>query len=241
MPTPQRILVFRHEPFEHLGYFAEILNQHDIPFVYRNLDEEPPEPALSAYTGLVVMGGPQSANDPLPGIRAELKWIEQALAAKIPILGICLGAQLLAKALGARIYKNGAPEIGWEPVFFTETSAADPVFGGLPSPTTFFHWHGETFDLPGGAEWLAYSEKCRHQAFRWGRTAYGIQFHPEITPEMIVDWSSQPANCGDVATLPGPIDAHAFDTASLARRVFEGWLGTFLVQAAEGSNFKPIS
>ena len=131
---------------------------------------------------------------------------------------------MLAKSLGARVYKNPVKEIGWAPVHFTEQGKRDPLFAGLASPITFFHWHSDAFDLPTGAEWLAYSENCRHQAFRAGRNVYGIQFHPEITPEMIADWSSQPVGCGGAETLGGTIDPHAFDTAPAARLVLEAWL-----------------
>jgi len=220
------ILVVRHEPFEHLGRFAEILEQKKIPCFYKDLGEPMAldAGALDTCRGVIIMGGPQSANDSLPGLLAELKLIEQAVAAGTPVLGICLGAQLIAKALGARVYRNPDKEIGWAPVYFTEAAARDPVFSGIGSPAMLFHWHGETFDLPAGAEWLAYSDKCRHQAFRFGTNVYGVQFHPEITPEMIVDWPAQPANCGDVHTLDAPLDPHVVDTAPLARRMLEGWL-----------------
>ncbi|MSV34313.1 MAG: type 1 glutamine amidotransferase [Bryobacterales bacterium] len=221
MPTSGSILVLRHEPFEHLGYFADILQEHSIPFEYSDLGDDLD---LAGRSGLIVMGGPQSANDPLPALAAELRLIAQAIRTGIPVLGICLGSQLIAKALGARVYRNPEKEIGWAPLYFTEAAQQDPLFSGIPSPTTFFHWHGETFDLPAGAEWLAYSDRCRNQAFRHPGNVYGIQFHPEITPAMIEDWSAQPVNCGDVEDLPGPIDPHAFDTATLARRVLHGWL-----------------
>jgi GMP synthase (glutamine-hydrolysing) len=220
------ILVLRHEPFEHLGYFATHLREANIPFIYKDLGQPI---SLNGYTGVIVMGGPQSANDPDPGIAGEIRLIGDAVASGIPILGVCLGAQLIAKALGAPVYRNQATEIGWAPVYFTEAAKLDPVFGhfaagGLASPTTFFHWHGETFDLPQGAEWLAYSDLCRHQAFRYNRNVYGVQFHPEIEPAMIVDWSAQPANCGDVDSLTEPIDPYAVDSQGLARTVLDGWL-----------------
>jgi GMP synthase (glutamine-hydrolysing) len=218
------ILVVRHEPFEHLGRFAEILKQVQTPFFYKDLGEPL---ALDGCAGVIVMGGPQSANEPLAGLVAELKLIEQAVLAETPVLGICLGAQLIAKALGARVYRNPEKEIGWAPVYFTEAAGRDPVFGGVDSPSVLFHWHGETFDLPAGAELLASSDKCLHQAYRFGPNVYGVQFHPEITPEMIVDWSAQPANCGDVVTLGAPLDPHAVDTEPLARRILEGWLSVF--------------
>jgi GMP synthase (glutamine-hydrolysing) len=224
-PAPvaaRSLLVLRHEPFEHLGYFAEILTDRHIPFVYSDLKDSLD---LANHDGVIVMGGPQSANDAV--MSSEVHFIRQMIDAKTPVLGICLGAQLIAKALGSHVYRNREKEIGWAPVYFTDAAASDPVFGGLSSPATFFHWHSETFMLPAGAESLAHSDKTRQQAFRYRDTIYGIQFHPEITPEMIVDWSAQPLNCGDVETLPAPIDPHAADTAPLARKVLEGWLETF--------------
>jgi GMP synthase (glutamine-hydrolysing) len=222
------ILVLRHEPFEHLGHFARHLASRNIPFIYRDLGQPL---SLDGYAGVIIMGGPQSANDREPGLLAELRVIEEGLEAELPILGVCLGAQLIAKALGARVYKNTAEEIGWAPVYFTEAAKGDRVLGDFKSPTTFFHWHGETFDLPQGAEWLAYSELTRHQAFRHGRDVYGVQFHPEIQAEMIVDWSAQPVNCGDVEKLTEAIDPHAVDSESLARAVLDGWL-SLTVRAA---------
>jgi GMP synthase (glutamine-hydrolysing) len=218
------ILVLRHEPFEHLGRFAHHLTSLGLPFEYKDLGQSL---SLDGHTGLIIMGGPQSANDADPGLAAEMRLIAGAVEKHLPVLGICLGAQLIAKALDARVYKNAEKEIGWAPVYFTSAAKGDPVLGSFASPTTFFHWHGETFDLPPNAESLAYSDVCRQQAFRYQRNVYGIQFHPEIEPEMIVDWSAQPANCGDVENLSGPIDAQAFDSAAAARAVLDGWLSLF--------------
>ncbi|HWZ30335.1 MAG TPA: type 1 glutamine amidotransferase [Bryobacteraceae bacterium] len=218
------LLVLRHEPFEHLGLFTELLNANHIPFVYHDLGD--PMPALG-HSGLVVLGGPMSANDSLPGLADELAMIERALDRGVPLLGICLGSQLIAKALGARVYRNGALEIGWETVHLTDAGRRDPVFQGIESPATFFHWHSETFDLPPGAEWLAWSEKTRYQAYRVGSSVYGVQFHPEVTAGMIEDWSREPVNCGDIAMLSRPIDARAHDQSGLARQIMENWLQTF--------------
>jgi GMP synthase (glutamine-hydrolysing) len=217
------VLVLRHEPFEHLGHFAPILEENRVEYRYHDLGEPmPTEP----YDGLIIMGGPMSANDDLPGLKDELVLIEKALHEETPVLGICLGSQLIARALGARVYRNTALEIGWEPVWLTEAGRGDALLGSMASPELFFHWHGETFDLPGGAEWLAYSEKCRHQAFRYGRRVYGIQFHPEITAAMIEDWCLQPVNCGDVAAV-GKIDPLAGDGVGAARKIVEGWVKLF--------------
>jgi GMP synthase (glutamine-hydrolysing) len=215
------LLILRHEPFEHLGHFAGVLEECNVAYRYHDLgDPLPPEDP----NALIIMGGPMSAHDDLPGLGDELRFIERALEKDVPLLGVCLGSQLIAKALGARVYRNAELEIGWEPVWLTETGRTDVLLGGIPSPETFFHWHGETFDLPAGAEWLAYSEKCRHQAYRYGRRVYGLQFHPEVSSEMIADWCSQPVNCGDVAQLTVPIDAGLHDTRAAAGRILKAWL-----------------
>ena len=217
------LLVLRHETFEHLGHLAKGLEDRGIHFTYKDLGQKL---RLDAQRGLIVMGGPQSANDDSIALAAEIALIREAIAREIPILGICLGAQLIAKALGARVYRNATEEIGWAPVFFTERAAHDPVLGRLPSPTTFFHWHGETFDLPSGAECLAYSELCPLQAFRFGAKVYGLQFHPEVTSDMIVDWCAQPVNCGGVERLTRPVDAQAHDPGPAALQILNGWLST---------------
>jgi GMP synthase (glutamine-hydrolysing) len=222
-PVERRsLLVMRHEPFERLGYFEEVLRERHISFTYSDLGDVLD---LGTHDGLIVMGGPQSAND--QKMAGELHFIQQALDTKTPVLGICLGAQLIAKALGAHVYRNPEKEIGWAPVYLTDAGSGDPVLGRLPSPSMFFHWHSETFMLPPGAVSLAYSDKCRQQAFRFHDTVYGIQFHPEITPEMIVDWSAQPVNCADADTLDAPLDPNAANSGPLARQILEGWLYTF--------------
>jgi GMP synthase (glutamine-hydrolysing) len=222
MSIPHPILVLRHERFEHLGHFAPLLMARGISFSYHELNDPFPTADPAA---LVVLGGPMSANDAF--LAPELHLIRRSLSRDIPILGICLGSQLIAKALGASVYRNPTLEVGWYDVHLTESARTDPVVAGLESPTTFFHWHGETFDLPPGAEWLAWSDRCRHQVYRYRHNVYGIQFHPEITPEMIDDWQSQPVNCGDVATLDHPLDPHAFNAEPSAKHILENWLSTF--------------
>jgi GMP synthase (glutamine-hydrolysing) len=217
------ILVLRHEPFEHLGHFADALDAQSVSYIYHDL-HDPIQP--QEHSRVIIMGGPMSANDTFPELAAELRLIERALSTGVPMLGICLGSQLIAKALGARVYRNATSEIGWAPVHLTEAGQEDPLFRGIVSPATFFHWHSETFDLPSRAEWLAYSERCRHQAYRYGRNVYGLQFHPEITAEMIADWCTQPVNCGDVTNLEAPIDPTAENSAHAARQILNAWLLT---------------
>ena len=166
-----------------------------------------------------------SANDDLPWIQHEIAAIREAVHRGIPVLGICLGAQLIARALGARVFRNPEKEIGWSPLHWTAAATTDPLFHGFSAPETVFQWHGETFDLPPDAEWLAYSEACRNQAFRAGAGVYGLQFHLEVTPAMIADWCAQDANCGDVRELEAPIDPrrNAARLAALSNIVFGRW------------------
>ena len=195
---PDSVFVFRHVPFEGLGLIRAPLEERGISIEFADLYRPgAPLPDLTRAAGLIFMGGPMSANDDLPYLRQELQLIAQALERRLPVLGVCLGAQLIAKALGAKVYRNAVKEIGWFDIHLTEAAARDALFAGIGPVETVFHWHGETFDLPSGAEWLAYSEACRHQAFRAGAGVYGLQFL-EVTPAMIADWCAQDANRGDV-------------------------------------------
>lgn len=220
-----KVLVFRHVPFEGAGRIASVLAQRNIELEYA--DRYVPSaatPDISAYAALIFLGGPMSANDDLPYLQQEMEWISQAAARDQPVLGICLGAQLMARSLGARVYRNPEKEIGWFDLHFTQAAARDALFAGVPKATVF-HWHGETFDLPQGAEWLASSVRCRHQAFRFGKKQYGLQFHLEVTPGMISDWCLQEENCGDVRNLDRPLDPHrhSAELADLSNLVFGHW------------------
>lgn len=141
---------------------------------------------LDTCDGLVVMGGPMSVNDGerYPWIETETRLIAGAIERNMPILGVCLGAQLIAKALGARVYPAPEKEIGWFPVRRVDP-AESGAFAGGPATFTPFHWHGETFDLPRGARRLAETEVCPNQAFQFGRRVIGLQFHIEATPESV--------------------------------------------------------
>jgi GMP synthase-like glutamine amidotransferase len=220
------VFVFRHVPFEHLGLIAPALESRCKATKYVDAFQEGTA-AISDQDAeaFIFMGGPMSANDNLAYIRDELRLIERAAMAGKPLLGICLGAQLIAKALGSRVYPNPVKEIGWYSIRWTEGAMRDELLTGLSGEETVFHWHGETFDLPDGAEWLASSRQCRNQAFRWGNGIWGFQFHLEVTPEMIADWIRQDLNSGDVReleSLPDP-DANAARLAGLSSLIFGRW------------------
>jgi GMP synthase (glutamine-hydrolysing) len=220
------ILVIRHVRFEDVGHIGPVLRSRGIGIRYLDIG------AQADYTpdvaGLVLMGGPMSVNDPDPWVKSEIQVVEGAIERGIPVLGICLGAQLVAKALGARIFANRVKEIGWFPVEWQADGQTDPLLKGLAEPETIFHWHGETFDLPAGARWLASSERCAHQAFRYGKNVHGFQFHLEVTPEMIEGWVNEDANCGDVRELSEPIDPHQNSKRlrELANLIFGRWADT---------------
>jgi len=225
--TDNPVAVIRHIPFEHLGRIGPALDAAGLIYRYFDLFAGAAPADAARSPALILMGGPMSANDADEYLQFELRLIEATASAGKPVLGVCLGAQLIAKALGARVYRNAVKEIGWFPLHFTEAGKADALLGGLPDPSTVLQWHGETFDLPSGAVHLAWSEGCRNQAFRYGTHVYGFQFHLETTAEMIAEWCRQDANCGDVRELREPLDPLAFDgeQARAAELVFGRWAG----------------
>jgi len=221
-----RVQIFRHIPFESAGHIERILEGCGIAFDYADVFREGAAvPDGRDAAGLIFMGGPMSANDGFAYIRAELEVIARAIGRGQPLLGVCLGAQLIAKAAGARVFRNPEKEIGWFDVHVTDEGARDPLFRCFDPPESVFHWHGETFDLPAGATWLAWSERCRHQAFRIGSNVYGLQFHLEVTPEMIADWCGQDANCGDMRELDAPPEParNRQRLLHLSEQVFGAW------------------
>jgi GMP synthase-like glutamine amidotransferase len=168
-----------------------------------------------------------SVNDPLPWLAEEQRLILEAIERNQPVLGVCLGAQVIAKTLGAQVRRNPVKEIGWFDIRMTAAAQNDRLFAGLAGEETVFHWHGETFDLPPGAVLLASSQACVNQAFRVGAAVYGLQFHLEVTPGMIADWCTQDLNSGDVRELSAPLDPERNQArlAELADLVFGRWSG----------------
>jgi GMP synthase-like glutamine amidotransferase len=186
-----RALVLQHVAIEGPGTLASYLETRGWTLTTVALYEGArlPEDAQE-YQAVIVMGGPMGVYDEAeyPFLRDEHHFLTCMLAQGVPLLGICLGSQLLAKALGARVYRNPQKEIGWYTVDLTPAGAADPLFAGLTSPVPVFQWHGDAFDLPAGATPLASSPLCTHQAFRYGDRVYGLLFHLELTPDVIHRW-----------------------------------------------------
>ncbi len=149
-----------------------------------------PHPPQGQYDGLVVLGGPMQSwdDDAFPHLQRVMALIRQFHHRGKPVLGICLGAQLIARAFGAAVYPHTAPELGFTPLFPLDSAAADPVLRSFPAGMAMLEWHSDSFDLPAGADWLMASENCKHQAFRLGASTYGLQFHPEATLEIAQGW-----------------------------------------------------
>jgi len=182
-----KIYVLQHHPVETLGTIADALEGAALAWQYvRVYDGQPVPSSMKGAGGLIVMGGPMGVyqTDRYPWLRDEMRLIEDAVKSNLPTLGVCLVAQILAAALGAKVERNpNGKEIGWHPIKLGDSAQHDRLMRGLPATLTPFHWHGDIFDLPPGAVLLASSEKTPCQAFRYGDKAYAFQFHFEVTPD----------------------------------------------------------
>ncbi len=228
----KQVIALRHVAFEGLDGFEPVFRRHGYTVDYFDMCDgiHTVEDMRSADI-LVVLGGPISANDEArhPFLTSELKAIEQRLKENRPLMGICLGSQLIARAAGARVYASGAREIGFGNVTLTAAGEKSPLAPFAGDPVTL-HWHGETFDLPDGAILLASSDQCENQAFSMGDAVIGFQFHPEATGRNIDHWLVGHCAELDAAGIdPRPIREHAarYGDALTAKagRVAELWLG----------------
>lgn len=199
------VAIFRHTPTEGPGYFATFLERHGIAWELIPVDAGAPIPASpEAYAGLCFMGGPMSVNDPLPWIEKTCALIRNAVAAGIPVLGHCLGGQLMAKALGGRVTPNPVKEIGWGAARIEAGEIPGHWFNGLQGEVTVFQWHGETFSLPPQAVRLLTNDFCANQMFALG-PHLAMQCHVEMTPELVAawcpDWETETAGAVERAAI----------------------------------------
>ena len=212
-----RLLVFQHVAAEPLGTLDPLIRRRGHRMRFVNFERDPDaQPDMDRYHGLIVLGGPMNVEDQAhrAHLRTELKAIERALAQNKPVLGICLGSQLLAHVLGAPIQRLPQPEIGWYDLATTEHGRADPVLGALGAGTAVFQWHSYGFDLPAGAQHLAASAGWGQQAFRAGDNAYGFQFHLEMNAALIERWLATPAYVEELAQAGLGHDAAAIRAAT---------------------------
>ena len=216
-----RMAVLQHVEFEGPAAVADWAAGRGFPLRLFHLHRDPTLPSLADFDMLTVMGGPMSANDEAKfgWLAPEIDLVREAIAADKTVLGICLGAQIIAKALGARVYPGSAKEIGWFPV--QRTAGSHSLFDGLPDSFTPFHWHGETFDLPHEATLLANSKITETQAFAVGRRVLGLQFHMEATEDSVR------------ALLKGA--AH-----EIGHGVFEQQPGTILASLDQCATLRPL-
>jgi GMP synthase (glutamine-hydrolysing) len=229
------VLVLQHIACEPPGAYEDVMLERDVRVHRVELDEGEPLPDWHDFDAIVAMGGPMSAVDDqeLPWLREEKRAIGEAVRSGLPYFGACLGVQLLASSLGARVYPGPEPEVGLLPVALTEEARRDPVFEGVPPRLLTLQWHGDTFDLPDGATLLATSPEYENQAFRFASHAYGVQFHVEVDPAMAREWAEVPSYAeyldrvlgpGSLSDVIGELEENAATMLGHARRMFGGWL-----------------
>jgi GMP synthase-like glutamine amidotransferase len=179
-----RVHVLQHLPFEGLGSIETWLQERGAHVEFTSFYESTALPEVAGLDLIIALGGSMSVNDEsrFPWLGPERHFLREGMEKGAAVLGVCLGAQLIARALGARVYPNAQKEIGW---FDIEATAEKSDIFRLPPSARVFHWHGETFDLPSGAVRLAKSAACENQAFQWGRRVIGLQFHLEMTPNSL--------------------------------------------------------
>jgi GMP synthase-like glutamine amidotransferase len=230
------IRIFRHIACEGPGFLASCLQRRGLAYEVIALDqgESVPE-SLDDVSGLVFMGGPMSVNDPLPWISEELALIRRAAAIKLPLLGHCLGGQLIAKALGGKVSANPVREIGWHPVSQVVHPVAQNWLGQLPKTFEVFHWHGETFSIPPGATHLLSSDHCRNQGFVIGNTL-ALQCHIEMTVDMVREWTECYSNeleepLGSVQSgesILEKLDERAANLNKVAESIYGRWIKSLI-------------
>jgi len=232
----RKLLVFQHSAREPLGALDPLLRRAGFRIRYINFSRQPDlKPDVSRYNALVVLGGPMNVDQQQlhPHLSTEIAVIREALARGIPILGICLGAQLLAAALGANVQPNNVREIGWYRLHATGAAGGDPLCRHIADHHVF-QWHAYTFDLPPGAVHLASTPTCPNQAFRYGDRAYGLQFHLEADLQLIQRWLHVPEYRAE-AEAAGPehhlehilrdTHQHSPQALTLSERVFGEFIG----------------
>jgi GMP synthase (glutamine-hydrolysing) len=200
----KKVIVFQHVAHKILGTLNPTLKKRGLNIRYVNFERTPDEsPSLDKYNGLIILGGHMGVyeGETYKHIRVELKLIEEALKKQIPVLGICLGAQMLAHVLGSHVRRHSEMEVGWCDITLTDEGLQSKLFSHFNPTEKIFQLHGDTFDVPNGAKHLAYSPLCKGQAFSYGENAFGLQFHLEVDTPMIKRWLGNPKNQQEIFSL----------------------------------------
>jgi len=234
------LAVLQHEREMGLGAFAGLLDRAGVHYELLTTGGAR-LPDAAEFDGVLVLGGSLAADD--PALLETRRWIRNAVLREVPILGVCLGGQLLATALGGSVGPALCPEIGVHDVF--RTAKHDPLFSGLPGRFAAFGWHEHEFKLPPGAVSLAGSLACEHQAFRFGSNAYGLQFHSEVRTEDLEQWPTVRAYAGLIERaaarwdeVAAELDRVTPELDELARKVLDGWLGLVTDRGAVGERLR---
>jgi GMP synthase (glutamine-hydrolysing) len=233
-----RIVVLQHERETGLGAFAALLDGARVDYrVVETLSGRLPDP--SAFDGAIALGGSLNAYD--SRLLETRRWIRNGVLRGLPFLGVCLGGQLLASALGADVERQARPELGLHDLYLTDAARSDPLFSDLAGRLTVFGCHEDRFELPRGGVPLAGSIACTYQAFRFGAAAYGLQFHPEVRSGDLANWARVPGyrrmlNTASVTPdhLAGELERAAPDLDVLARQLLDRWLGLLAGVDARG-------
>jgi len=224
-------LVLQHLDIEPPALIGEVLEHagHRLTTVHLDQGEQLPS-TYHDIDGILIMGGPQSANDASDYIKAELTWIEGAIKQGIPMLGLCLGAQLMAKAAGAEVFPSPVRELGWFPIYHTIETESDPLFGQMPDGLAVFQWHGESFSLTDHMTPVAMHPDVPAQAFRLGKAQYGMQFHIEVSEGIVESWitfgASESAHLGaeGISLLHKDTSLYLESMQSYCRKMVNSWL-----------------
>lgn len=238
----RKVLVFQHVANEILGTLNPALKKQGLNIRYVNFERDPEaSPSVEKYNGLIVLGGYMGVYeaDQYTHIKTEIKLIEQALKKNIPILGICLGAQILAHVLGSEVRKSAEKEMGWYDVELTTAGENSPLLSHFKKTEKIFQMHGDTFDIPKSCEHLAISKICPAQAFSYGTKVFGLQFHLEVDEAMILRWLNNPKNQKDILESQGKVSDEQMraetalylkNSLSLSEQTFKKFIDLFALK-----------
>jgi len=235
------VLMIQHAQHEHPAALRRALESQGIGTLWIHPYSGEIYPNAHEVGGVISMGGQMGANDEadFPWIKSEIELLQSAVNLSLPVVGICLGAQMLARALGGRVERLDNAEVGWFPIQLNEEGKNDPIVGAAGSNPTVYHWHNDTFHLPEGATLLASSKACARQAYRIGTNIYGFQFHPEADHQLVLEWLSIDGTDVDLSQVRKTFGRKSVQNIPTQRNyAMKGEKGSLKITAAIGSLFR---